>query len=152
MRIPRFRFTLAQLIAFVGIVAVFCFLLTTTYWPMTLAIAIVTPGFVLDRRQGGAGILGAMLAGILGFSGLGVAVYAYFYSKGDAAALGHTGPGAWLTYLGLGGLVWGTIFGLCTWSVLFLLGLLSHRDSPHIESRSIRDDSRDPRKTALGRE
>jgi hypothetical protein len=145
MRLPRLRFTLGQLIAFIGFMAVLCFLLTT-YWPMALAIAIVTPGFVLDRRQGGAGILGAMLAGILGFGGIGVALFAYFSFKGDASGLGHTGPGAWLTYLGLGGLVCGTIFGLCAWSVLFLLGLLNGRKPRHAESSSgsaVRDGCED---------
>lgn len=142
MRSTRFRFTLGQLIAFIGLMAVFFFLLTTSHWPITLAIAIVTPGFVLDRRQGGAGILGAMLAGILGFSGVGAAFFAYYYVQGDASGLGHTGPGAWLTYFGLGGLAWGTIFGVCTWSVLLLLGLLKHRKMRHIESRPSTDRHR----------
>jgi hypothetical protein len=131
---PRFRFTLGQLIAFVGSMAVLCSLLNTTYWPLTLAIAIVTPGFVLDRSHGGAGILGSMLAGILGFGGLGLAFYADSYFKRDASGLGHAGPGAWLTYIGLGGLIWGAIFGLCSWSVLFLLGLLNVLRPPKVES------------------
>jgi hypothetical protein len=131
----RFRFTLRQLMVFIGFMAAICFFLTTTSWWIGLAIAIVTPGFILDRRQGGAGILGAMLAGALGFIAIGVALYAYSSFNGDASALGHTGPGAWLTGLGLGGLFCGTIFGLCTWSVLFLLGLLNRLKPPHAESR-----------------
>ena len=124
MPLPAFRYTLGQLVAFVAFAAVLCFLLATGNWPVALAIAIVTPGFLLDRRQGGAGILGAMLAGILGFSGLGAAFYLYTWTQGDRSGLGHASPGAWLTYIGLGGLVWGTVFGLCAWTALFLLGLL----------------------------
>jgi hypothetical protein len=135
MRLPPLRFTLGQLIAFVGATAVFCFFLTTRYWPIALAIAIVTPGFLLDRRRGGAGILGAMLAGFLGFSTIGLGFYVYFSFNGGASALGHTGPGAWLTFLGLAGLVCGTIFGLTTWSVLFLLGLVNVLKPPQVESR-----------------
>jgi hypothetical protein len=121
--------------AFIGFMAAICFFLTTTYWPIGLAIAIVMPGFILDRRQGGAGILGAMLAGALGFSAIGAALYAYSSFNGDASGLGHTGPGAWLTVLGLGGLFVGTIFGLGGWSVLFLLSIPDRLKRPHVESR-----------------
>ena len=124
MPLPAFRYTLGQLAAFVAFAAVLCFLLTTGNWPVALAIAIVTPGFLMDRRQGGAGILGAMLAGILGFSGIGAAFYLYMWLTGDRSGLGHASPGAWLTYIGLGGLAWGTVFGLCAWAVLFLIGLM----------------------------
>jgi hypothetical protein len=135
MQLPRLRFTLGQLIAFVGATAVFCFFLTTRYWLIAPAIAIVAPSFLLDRRKDGAGILGAMLAGILGFSGIGLGFYVYLSFGGDASALGQTGPGAWLTYVGLAGLVCGTIFGLSTWSVLFLLGLADVLKPPQVESR-----------------
>jgi hypothetical protein len=124
MRPFRLQFTIAHILAVVAISALMCFLLSAGLWPVIVVIAIVAPGFFLDRAKGGAGILGAMLAGILGFVGYGIACYVYLYSHGDASRL-DIRLGSLLTWLGLLGLACGAIFGLCAWPICLLAGRLN---------------------------
>lgn len=124
MQPPRFQFTIGQLLAVIGFLAVLCSLFTSFPWPIGFAVAITTPGYLLDRKRGHSGLFGSMLAGLIGFTIVGIGLYAYNSSNGNAGAFGPDGPGASVTGFGVWGLFWGTILGLGAWSVLSLHGFL----------------------------
>ena len=71
MQPPRFQFTIRQLIATVGLIAVLCSLFTGFRWPIELAIASVPIGFLVERMRGESGVMGAMMAGMFGFGAFG---------------------------------------------------------------------------------
>jgi hypothetical protein len=130
MRRFRCQFTIGQLLALVGVSALFCYLLSAGLWPVIVAIAVVAPGFFLDRAKGGAGVLGAMIAGILGFVGFGIAASIIEGSSPRP----EIGFGTVLTFLGLIGLAFGATFGFCAWLAFFLAGLLNRPKRAKVES------------------
>ena len=80
MQLPRFRFTIGQLITLIAASAVCFAVLPNYYWlpvvALVLAIGLCLVGFTIERAQGGPGIHGATFAGAIGFAGLGFLFYA----------------------------------------------------------------------------
>lgn len=76
MQLPRFRFTIRQLIALIAICAVVFALLRTPFGFLVIAFGSVLPGFLIERARGGAGILGGALSAcfIVCAGGLAIAV------------------------------------------------------------------------------
>ena len=111
MRLPRFRFTLRQLIKLVAVSAVVFALIRTPAWPFILAFGLILPGFTIDRARGGRGILGATLAGMIGFVGTGMVFYAldWWLSYPES---NFNPPFAFFVFLALMGLIWGLFVGL----------------------------------------
>jgi hypothetical protein len=92
---PRFRFTIRQLIALIAICAVAFALLRTPFAFLVIALALVLPGFLIERARGGEGILGgaisaSLIVAFLGVLALGIAIavsdrsHPRFNSIGDA--------------------------------------------------------------------
>ncbi len=111
MRVPRFRFTIRHLISLIVLEAVVLALIRTPAWPFILAFGLILPGFTIDRARDGSGILGAMLAGMIGFAGTGMVFYAldWWLSYPES---NFNPPFAFFYFLALMGLIWGLSVGL----------------------------------------
>jgi hypothetical protein len=121
MRLPRFRFTIRQLIAAVAILAVLFSLLRTPSWPLVIAIVPVLPGFAIDRARGRSGILGATVAGGIGSAGCGIVCLTYLYLTHDPFLTNRPTRIFSLTLLlGAVGLGWGGMVGLEAYLIVLL--------------------------------
>jgi hypothetical protein len=121
MWLPRFRFTLGQLITFIAALAVLLALLRTPIGPMLLATGLVLGGFALDRARGRPGILGAMLAGLIGSLGLGAVILLEDLHDGRLM-FGGAAPLFILPAFGMVGLAFGLLVGFLALTILFLGG------------------------------
>ena len=129
MGLSKFQFSLRQLVKWVALCAVFFAMMRTLPWPIILATALVFPGFAIDRAGGGAGILGAVLAGVVEFIGIGLAFYVctylFFNPEGITGKDIYNGlPPVFVSvvFLAVMGLAWGLMVGLWLWSIVFLTG------------------------------
>jgi hypothetical protein len=122
MRRPRLRFTIGQLVTLVAAVAVALAVLRTPVWPIVLAIGPILPGFTMDRARGGAGIVGAMLAGALTFVIFGGALFVYDLLSYRSIAYDSPAPYFILLALGVAGLACGTVVGCIAFGIMLLLG------------------------------
>lgn len=125
MRVPRFRFTLGQLIKLIAVLAIFFARLRTPAWPLIRAIVPIIPGFAIGWAKGGSGLLGSMPAGAIGGLGLGIVILAYSHlfhgSSSGVADLSWPHGGA--AYLSMMGLAWGVCVGTWLFVIALLLGL-----------------------------
>ena len=98
---PRFQFTLRHLMWLVAVSAVASALLTTLAAPLIVAIAMIVPGFVVERYRGGTGIIGGTISGCLITTGLVAAfcVLAYYSGNGSFAGLLSTFPSLYLLFV-----------------------------------------------------
>ena len=62
MRLPRTRFTSRQLMGLILASAVFLGLIFSPLGPLAVAVAIILPGFVIERSRGGTGIIGGTVS------------------------------------------------------------------------------------------
>jgi hypothetical protein len=137
MQRPRFRYTLAQLTKWIAVLAMFFALLRTPAWPLITAALLVVPGYAIDRARGGAGILGAMLAGAIEFLALGLIGLLMAHFSGGLGP----GPVAFdLSAIVVGaillstlGLAWGVCVGTWLWMLSFLRGLGIAAEPPRAE-------------------
>ncbi|MGP0064615.1 MAG: hypothetical protein ACLQGP_13585 [Isosphaeraceae bacterium] len=130
----RLQFKLRQLIKLVALAAVIFALFRTFAGLFVLAIGLLLAGFVIDLARGGKGVLGSMLAGMLGFFGFGAVAFVYdrlFVGKPDDWIIS---PYALLLSLSLAGLILGVIFGICAWLLVILTSRLGHPYPRHRES------------------
>ena len=98
---PRFQFTLRHLMWLVAVCAIASALLTTLAAPLVLAIAMIVPGFVIERIRGGTGIIGGTISGCMITTGL-VAVFcvlAYYSGNGSFEGLLSTFPSLYLLFV-----------------------------------------------------
>jgi len=132
MALLRYQFTLRQLIKLVALAAVCFAIFRTPAWPILVAVGLVLPGFAIDRARGGAGLLGAILAGMIGFVGIGITffVYARLVRHQPYDDLPLLFPV--LVFFGLMGLIWGFFVGVWTGLIVFLI----HRRSGPEPSQS----------------
>jgi hypothetical protein len=75
VRRPAWRFTIGQLVKLIAALAVIFALIRTPIWPLAPAIGIALGGFAVGRAGGGTGILGATVAGVVGFATFGLVVF-----------------------------------------------------------------------------
>ncbi len=124
---PRFQFTLRHLMWLVAVSAIASALLTTLAAPLVLAIAMIVPGFVIERIRGGTGIIGGTISGCMITTGLVAAFCVLAYSgNGSFAGLLSTFPSLYLLFVL--SVVWSGIA-----SILLHLSLraLERRSSKH---------------------
>jgi hypothetical protein len=134
MKLPRLRFTLGQHIALVAVSAVLFSLLRTPVWPVIIAIVLVLPGFAIDRARGGPRILGAMLAGAIGFLAYGVALCTYLCFFRGLSLFDSPWPFVMILALGMAGLAWGSAVGFWVWIMFGLCGRAVRPGPMHDES------------------
>src|SRR5579883_3255510 len=73
MRLPRFQLTPWQSMGLIIACALFVVLLLSPLGPLAVAIAIILPGFVIERTRGGTGIIGGTVSTILFVVGFAIA-------------------------------------------------------------------------------
>ena len=122
MKWPRFRLTLFQIMALVAICAVLLSTIPPAIWLLVPAILIVIPGFTIDRARGGPGIVGAMVAGVVGFLGFGIAILTYLCLFRGLKVFDSPAPFVMTLALGIAGLAWGAVVGFWAWMILGLMG------------------------------
>src|SRR5437764_186268 len=112
MQPARSGFTLHKTIGLIVVCAVIIALLLTPGAPLTVAIGIVLPGFVIDRVRGRTGIVGGTISASFVWIGVGIAVYTYSSLRPDPALADYLGPPPLtLLLLGAAGVVWGALAG-----------------------------------------
>jgi hypothetical protein len=118
----RYQFTLRQLIKLVALAAACFGLLRTPAWPFLLAVALVLPGFAIDRARGDAGVLGSILASMIGFVGIGTTLFIYYeWPLRQWLSDGLPLLFLLLVYVGLLGLIWGFFVGVSAGLIVFLV-------------------------------
>jgi hypothetical protein len=129
MGLPNFQVSLRQSMKWVALCAGLFAMMRTPAWPMVLTTAPVVLGFAIDRARGGAGILGAVLAGIVEFVGIGLAFYVYTYfvfhpEGGTGKDISNGLPPVFVAvvFLAAIGVVWGLMVGPWLWLIVFLTG------------------------------
>jgi hypothetical protein len=119
MQLPRFRFTLVQLIQVVAVLAVCFTVIRTPFGPLALWVGIILVGFAIDRARGGAGFRGGILVGVLCYLGLGSyqrLTHEFLFDAPAALTFGSTLFG--LVLYAIAGAVSGLLISIPGWMVV----------------------------------
>jgi hypothetical protein len=119
MRLPRFRFTLGQLIKLIACLAILFAVLRAPLGPFILVIGFILAGFAIDRARGGAGFRGGILASVLAHLGLAafqLATRQFLFA--DPSARGLVGILLGLSAYVIMGSIWGVAVSIPAWMVV----------------------------------
>lgn len=116
----RYQFRLHQLIKLVALTAIAFAILRSSGWPLILGVVLVIPGFAIDRARGGVGIVGSIVAGMVGCFGVGMVVFVREWLVSRPSSDGPMLTFGLLILLTLTGLIWGASFGVWAWLIVNL--------------------------------
>jgi hypothetical protein len=129
MRLPRFRFTIGQLVILVALSAVVFATLPMPLWPVIVAIGLVLAGFAIDRTRGGPGIYGAMIAGGMGFPLIALLAYVSLYVVFGGRPIALPELVVMICAAGIFGGAWGAILGYWTFMLARFFRSVARRNS-----------------------